>query len=208
MQYIAGISISIFFAALILSKSEKSHADKILIVWMLFNATHLGLQYPFLTESMHKYPSLYGFLAPMPLLHGVFLFLYVASVTDQFPKKKWLVAIHFIPPVIFFIYLCFVYFPLSAAEQIHILENEGAEHRLYIMALLGSIFISGIAYVIWSSVLLKRHRKKILNHFSHVDNVNLKWLQFLIVGLGLLWLVVIFSRNDSIIFSGVQQTKN
>ena len=58
-------------------------------------------------------------------------------------------------------------------------------------------------YVVWSSLLLRQHKQNILNRFSELEKVNLRWLQFLIYGLGVLWCVIIFSQNDGYIFPAV-----
>jgi len=62
---------------------------------------------------------------------------------------------------------------------------------------------SGVFYVIWSALLLRRHSKNIRNQFSDVHKINLRWLQILTFGLGAIWLMVIFLHNDTMVFSGV-----
>jgi len=203
MQYIAGISISLFLVALLLNKRQKAHSDIILLIWMLLNALHLTLQYTNVTGIMSEQPSLYGIVAPLPLLHGVFLYLYVASVTNQFPKKSWQVFIHLVPALLAYTYLLVFYFFLPKAEQIILFENEGAGHELFVGLLFLSTAISGVAYIIWSIFLLRKHRKNILQRFSEIENVNLKWLQFLIYGLAIVWSVVIFTQNDEYIYAAV-----
>jgi AraC-like DNA-binding protein len=53
--------------------------------------------------------------------------------------------------------------------------------------MLGSVPV----YVVWSFLLLKQYRARILNTFSTIDKINLNWLRYLITGLGLVWLIVI-----------------
>ena len=65
-----------------------------------------------------------------------------------------------------------------------------------------AIIISGIAYVVWSNLLLIKHRKTILNQFSSTDKINLKWLQYLTFGIGIIWLAVI-AGNDELIYTVV-----
>ena len=64
-----------------------------------------------------------------------------------------------------------------------------------------AIIISGIAYVSWSLILLKRHRKAILNQFSYTEKINLRWLQFLIYGIAFIWILVF--AKDEMLFEGV-----
>lgn len=203
MQFIAGISISLFIVALLINKKDKALSDKYLMSWMLLNAIHLTIQYSSVTGYMDNYPFLYGILAPLPLLHGVFLYFYVASVTDQIPSKPWAIGIHFVPAILFNIYLVLNFFFLSSEDQLKVLENKGAGHEVFMTALVVGVMISGVMYVLWSIFLLRKHRKNILDQFSELEKVNLRWLRFLIYGLGILWGIIIFSQKEEYIFTGV-----
>jgi len=203
MQYIVGTTISLFIAALLFNKRDKSQADQILMVWMIINALHLAVQYSFVSGLMMKYPFLYGIVAPLPLLHGIFLYLYVASATNQLPKEKNWIWAHFIPAILALAYLLRYFLFLPSHDQVDILNNEGKGHEVFIMLLLAGVMLSGVIYVIWSSILLYRHKQNIKDQFSGLDKVDLRWLQFLIYGLGAIWCVVIFSQDDQVIFYGV-----
>ena len=145
---------------------------------------------------------LLGFKFPIPLLHGVMLYFYVSSVTDRFPVKKYILFLHFIPFLITVAYLI-PFFLLPAEQKIDIFKNEGRGYETFQLVLILTVFVSGIAYVALSVVLLQKHKKKIRNQFSDLEEINLQWLQFLTYGFGLVWCLVIFTRNDMLIFSGV-----
>jgi AraC-like DNA-binding protein len=57
--------------------------------------------------------------------------------------------------------------------------------------------------VIWSGLLLRKHRNKVRDQFSDLEKVNLQWLRILTIGLGCIWLLVIFFRNDTLTMGGV-----
>ncbi len=202
MIFIAGISIALFISALLLSKSNKSSADYILVVWMLLNAFHLTLFYLVATEKIYDFPFLFGLVFPLPLLHGVLLYFYVSMVTHQFPKNKWVTALHFVPSLTTLLFLI-PFFSLSAAEKIETIQNEGKDYQLFQEVLLIAVFLSGIIYVIWSSLILRKHKKRIRNQFSSVEKINLNWLRFLTYGLGFIWALVIIVQNDFVIFIGI-----
>ena len=201
MQYIAGISISLFVAALLFNKKDKAQSDKILLGWMLLNAFHLSVQYTFTTGMLMGFPALYGVLAPLSQLHGVFLYLYVASITNQLPQNKSLIWLHFVPALLIFLYLLRYYLFLPKAEKIILLESKGVGHEYFLAILLSTTILSGVVYVIWSILLLRKHKKNILDRFSKLEKINLKWLRFLIYGFGLLWIVVILAQKDEYIFT-------
>ena len=203
MLSIAGISIALFISALLLVKKNKSGSDVFLLLWMLLNAIHLGFYYLSSTENLYVYPQLLGFQLPLPLLHGVFLYLYVSHVTNQAPSKKWYPLLHLIPTIIAYIYLI-PFFMLSSNEKIEIFKIEGGEkYALFQIVLQIAVFLSGIIYVVWSIFLLRKHKKNIRSQFSDIEEISLSWLQFLIYGLGLIWCLVIVTQQDAVIFFGV-----
>lgn len=51
--------------------------------------------------------------------------------------------------------------------------------------------------------LIKQHRKNIVNQFSYQEKINLDWLQYLFIGMGLIWTVIWFRGNDNLIFLSV-----
>ncbi len=202
MIFIAGISIALFISALLLVKKDKSKSDIILLGWMVLNAFHLLLFYLLYVEVIYDYSFLLGLQFPLPLLHGVMLYYYVASVTNQFPKKKIISLIHLIPTIATLIYLL-PFFMLPPEQKIEIFKTGGKDYLVFQEVLVKGIFLSGVVYVIWSNLLLQNHKKRIRNQFSNIEDVNLKWLKFLTYGLGILWSLIIISQNDTLIFIGI-----
>lgn len=202
MIFIAGISIALFIAALLLVKKDKSKSDVFLFLWMILNAIHLTFFYLVFTEEIHNYPYLLGWMFPLPLLHGVLLYYYVSSVTNQFPKNKWIALSHLIPALITITY-SIPFFLLPAEQKIEVFKQDGKGYETFMLVLLIGIFISGVAYVVWSSLLLRIHKKRIRDEFSNIEEISLNWLRFLTYGLGAIWSIVIFTQNDTLIYIGV-----
>ena len=202
MIYIAGISISLFISALILSKKSKSRSDIILFIWMLVLAFHLFLYHVNFTGAFYRMPHLLGIEIPLPLIHGVLLYFYLSSITNQFPKKAWIAALHLLPISMGYLYLI-PYFQFSSAEKIEFFNNGFVGYQTFMHSGLLLICVSGIVYVMWCSILLHKHKRNIRNQFSDIEEVSLGWLQFLTYGLGIIWSIVIFTNNDAYIFFGV-----
>ncbi len=198
MVYLAGIVITIFLTVLLIGKKHKTTADIVLIVWLFVIAFHLFLFYLFIIGKIYDYPALLGHL-PYPLLHGPFLFLYTTALTRQPARFKAFWLIHFIPVFILYLFLI-PFFMLPAAEKINVYRNKGAGHETLMAINLISIFVSGIAYIVASLVLLRRYRISIKDEFSNIEKINLAWLRYLVFGLTVIWLAVIFG-NDAMVFS-------
>ena len=202
MFFILGISISVFLLFLLLIKKNKSFADKILMIWLLLLFVHQLLNYLTETRELIKFPHLLGVDFSMPVLHGVLLFFYVLEITGNKLKKKYYYFLHFIP-TISLILLAIPFYSLSGAEKIAVIDNGGEGYLWYIIYLNSVVFISGLTYSIWSLFLIRKHQKNIQNNYSNTDKKELQWLQYLSIGLGIIWFIVLFANDSSTIFSGV-----
>ena len=201
MIYIAGTSIALFISALLFNKKEKSNSDIILLLWMLLLAAHLTLFYVNYFGNLPDF--LIGVHLPIPLMQAVFLYFYVASVTNQFPKKKKIYLIHLLPTILSYLFLIPLFLKPSE-EKMSILEStEKGYSEFFEIINMIIIYISGVVYVCWSSYLIYKHKKNIRNQFSDLENINLKWLQLLIYGIGGIWVVVIFFNNGTYVFTSV-----
>ncbi|MRX69124.1 Helix-turn-helix domain-containing protein [Flavobacterium resistens] len=200
MLYLTGIIITFFLVVILASKKDKSEADKILAFWLFFTGFHLFLYYLHYKNDFASFPYLLGFELPMPLLQGPFLFLYTSALTNQNQHKKYNL-LHFLP----FIMACLIlipFFELSFEEKLKVFQNEGKGYENLILILYSAILISGITYALLSLRKLSKHRKNISEAFSSTEKINLRWLQYLILGSSIIWLVVILF-NDEYIFSFV-----
>ena len=202
MIYIAGISIAIFFEFLLLAKKNKTHADRILLWWMFVICLNLFLFYMLDTEQSYKYTFLLGLMIPIPFLHGVFTYFYVASATNQFPKRWYVQLAHFIPTFATCIYL--IPFMLRPAnEKVYVYQNEGIGYEPFLMITYIGVIAFGLGYVIWSLILLRKHQKNIRDQYANVEHVNLNWLKTIIIGLGVIWIIAIIDSGDQFIYIGV-----
>ncbi|MEM8895966.1 MAG: helix-turn-helix domain-containing protein, partial [Bacteroidota bacterium] len=92
---------------------------------------------------------------------------------------------------------------ITGAGGVAVFTNDFQGYEAFMKYGLLLIFVSGIVYVIWSSLLLNRHKRNIREQFSDLEEVNLRWLQFLTYGMGVIWAIVVITNNDPYIFSGV-----
>jgi AraC-like DNA-binding protein len=200
MLYSAGIAITFFLVFILVTKKDNSKADKILAVWLTVTGFHLFLYQLYITGRYGSFPYLLGWEIPIPLLHGPFLFLYTAALTNPVHAKKT-GALHFIPFVAALLSLV-PFFTLSNPEKIQVYQGAGKGYELLVNIIFGSFVVSGFFYTLLSLQKLATHRKAITTQFSFTDNIHLKWLFYLIIGSSIIWLLVIFS-TDQYIFSAV-----
>lgn len=200
MIYLIGIFIAFFLALIILTKKGRNLADLILGIWMLVIGIHLASYYGFITNKIFQYPALLGLNIPIPFFHGALLYLYVDALTqpENFKPKKWL--IHLALPI-FIIALHIPFYLLSSTEKMNVFRNEGRGYETVMDISSFLLSFSGITYIFITNRLLQKHKKRILNHFSNQEKINLKWIQFLAYVMCLMWVLIIFVQNDEAIFS-------
>ncbi|CAD5255136.1 MULTISPECIES: helix-turn-helix domain-containing protein [unclassified Imperialibacter] len=200
MFYLAGIILTFFLAVLLITKKAKSEADLILAAWLTAIGFHLCFFYLTFSDQFLSFPFLLGFNFPLPLLHGPFLFLYTSALTNQNTPAKYKAA-HFIPFVLLYgLFLPFILLPEE--QKVEVFKNEGSGYEVEMLVMISSIMISGVVYVGLSLWKLNEHKKTIQDQFSSAEKINLAWLRYLIYGIGLIWLFVLFAE-DVMIFNAV-----
>lgn len=199
MFFSTGIIISFFLLAILLGKKNKTEADRFLAAWLFCIGLHLTFFYLFVSGLLlSHYPFLLGFEKSLPLLHGPFLYLYTSSLTDQVSHRRAR-FLHLLPVLLTYIPILGFLFS-SPENKIFVYTNKGVGYDWYSVPLSLAYILSGIVYVFLSLQKLFRHQKKITDQFSNIDKINLDWLRYLIFGLGIIWVAVIYG-NDTLIYS-------
>ncbi len=196
--YLAGILIAFFACFLIMGKSQKKLADYLLSIWLLLIGIHLISFLFIFSNAFIKFPYLLGLEIPLPLLHGPMLYLYISCITGNLPRSKiWL--LHLVPAAItYFILLPF--FLMPSQDKIHIYQLNGGSYKLLRTVISCTIVISGILYVILSTLAIKKYQKQISNVFLNTKKINLNWGYYLIIGMLAIWIAVII-KVEIIIFA-------
>jgi AraC-like DNA-binding protein len=194
MFYLGGVGLACFLTLLLLSKSKKTGADKILACWLLVMTVHLLFFY---FRKMELYPQLLGIDMPLPLFHGPFLYLYTLALTQRL-RSVGVSLLHFIPPLAVFLYLI-PFLVLPVEQKVFVYDNKGVGYETFNLIRTIAVIISGVLYVILSSLVLRKHRISIADQFSNTEKINLQWLQYLIYWIAVIWILVIVS-NDYWIF--------
>ncbi|MGI9531217.1 helix-turn-helix domain-containing protein [Lutimonas sp.] len=201
MFLIIGVVISFFLSGLLFLKKHKSRADKILLVWLLFMAIHQLMMYLQISGVLFKYPHLLGISFPFPVLQGLMLFVYVSEITGNRFKHRGYILLHLLP-AFSLVALAMPFYLLPPEEKIWVFENEGKGFEWYMTYINVLIGASGFFYSVWSLFLIRRYRTDIQETLSNTDKKELKWLQYLSIALGIIWILSLFVDN-SIIYPAV-----
>ncbi len=201
MFLIVGIVLSLFLSGLLLLKKHKSRPDKILLAWLLFMALHQSMMYFQISGVLYSYPHWLGVSFPFPVLQGLMLFLYVSEITGNNFKNYWSIFLHLLP-ALSLVVLAIPFYMLNPEEKILVFENGGKGYKWYMTYINLLIGVSGTVYSIWSLLLIRRYRVGIHKELSNTDKKELKWLLYLSIALGIIWMLSFFVDN-SIIYPAV-----
>lgn len=198
MIFIIGIIIASFLFCLLLFKKKKEPADLLMIIWIGVINIHLLLFYALKTGLSYSYPHTLGLILPIPLLHQVLLYFYTIELTRKETLTFKKIFFHLIP-FFLLVALAIPFFNLSKEEKINIFQNKGKGFEWYMIIQVLVILISGFAYTIASLSEIRKHQKRLQQILSNTDKMMLKWLEYLTIGLGMIWLLTIFFDDDVIL---------
>jgi hypothetical protein len=201
MIFLVGLIVACFLFMLLLLKENKGAAHYILMGWIGVMMVHIALIYSHFAEIDFQFPQLLGLALPLPLLHGVFLYAYTLELTESKSVSFSWFLLHLLPFFVLFV-LEIPFFQLSNTEKIAVFEHKGQGFEWYMMIQFFAIIISGFGYSIASIVRIQQNRRNMQEMLSNTDHRMLGWLEFLAIGLGLIWCLAIFF-DDDIVFSGV-----
>ena len=182
--FIIGSIQAIIFSFLLFSKKHKLLSDKILVIWFLIIAIHLISGHLYNSDIYSKYPFLQSVHVGFALLHGPFLFFYVDNLTNKYQKFRKAYLFHFIPFLVTILLINITFFFIQVTE----IKLKGIILSIAFMQL-----ISGPVYVGWILVLLKKYKKYIGIHYSYTEEIELKWLKNITLGLAGIWAVILIA---------------
>jgi len=191
--FLLGASQAAFLSFLVFNKKDKSHGDFVLGAWLAFIGLHLLDYYFFATGLNLKYPHLLAMGEFFPLLQGPFMYVYVLLVISQDGRIKPIHFLNALPFVAIVCYFIFDFYILDAEtkKEYYLQLAEEPNTALMISVILDHLL--GPCYVVLSLIKLRRHEKNISNRFSYTEEIDLKWLKYILAGLGTVWLVVLIS---------------
>lgn len=200
MEFIlnAGLGIGALMVLLLLFKPNKNKGDFLFLGWILVT---LG-QITFYEITIYQFEikGIWAILAfGLPLLGAPLLFLYILELTGHRVSSKIFFAHLGVYPVyviLFFMLQQSNKIILSASKgYIELPENPPQWWQYYAVPLA----ISGLVYCIWDLLLLRKHRRTIVNLFSFDEKINLKWVSYIVYSYLLLFLLATF-----LIFGAIQ----
>lgn len=194
MKYIFLIAVfnALFFSVLILQKKPRAYHDNILIIWLVYLSVFISAYAIPPHGLLHNHTLLASFLIPPFMLHGPFLYLYSSSLTREKVKLSRIELFHFIPFLLFMLYLLIAAIipGYSAGITLEHRYSEDPLPALFIVFLLFSA-LSGPAYFAITILQLRKHGFTVFNNFSFSNDIDLGWLKKISYLFGFIWTALI-----------------
>jgi AraC-like DNA-binding protein len=196
--YLSGIIIGAFLCFLLLTKPGKQVADYLLAGWLMASSWMLVSVYLLASGQYAQYPTLTILGLGVLPAQGPFLYLYIQYQAEPASFQK-MDLLHFLPVV--FGYLLFLpFYSWPSVTKVNALDHNmsGIETANKMRLIL--VYISGLVYIPLSFYRLLLFRQNIRHFFSNIESINFRWLLYLVAGMGLIWIIVLFFRSDRFVF--------
>ena len=189
--------------ALINTRSGDQKAHRILGLLTFLFALDLAEEFLYQTGFFLSVPALLNVLAPIDMLYGPLIYLYVRQLTSReqqatLASQYW----HFLPALAGIIVLL-PFFLMPGADKLAFTEalrhgqsvQDDIGNDLLISSgfsafMLGTVIQLGL-YLFFSIRRLIRHAKTIRDEFSDIEKINLDWLRYLLMGLSAIYLILL-----------------
>jgi len=191
-----GAAQGLFLAlALLNSKGGDFTAHRILALFTLLFSMDLGEEFLYQTGFFESLPELLHVLAPIDLLYGPLIYLYVIQLTTPMDLGSAKRSYRHFLPVPLGVVLLLPFFLMDGSAKLEftealrkggVMENDIPNELLiqlgFTLFMLGTIVQLGI-YLVLSIRKIFVHSRDIKGEFSDIDRINLAWLRNLLVGL-------------------------
>jgi AraC-like DNA-binding protein len=194
MKYIFLIAAfnALLFILLLFQKKPRAIHDNILVCWLTYLGLYISIYAFYSHELFTNYRLLSISLISLLMLHGPFLYFYVMTLVANRQKLILNDLLHFIPFVLFNLYILITSFYPDTSEKLNIerLSGEYNPPFLFLFFLLLTAF-SGTLYFILTLRLFRKLDIRLFNNYSSSADLDLKWLRRLVLIFGIIWTLLI-----------------
>ncbi|MBU2491801.1 MAG: AraC family transcriptional regulator [Bacteroidetes bacterium] len=189
--FILGAGQGILLSVFLFKKKENIIANRLLAFTMIAFSIDLLMGIHYVGGYYKIFPEIIGITQPFPYLYGPSIYLYTLILghkKDGFKKRYWL---HYLPFIIINIYGIFFFFFESPEFKLNVVNDINISWHLKLIG--NMIPFHGVIYVVLTYLEAKNFNAKLKQSYSNVDQINLRWLAFLIVATTIIWGIVILS---------------
>ena len=187
----------LILAGVLVLRRRNRTANRILAVAMLAFTIYLITTVYHAAGWEQVFPHFFGAAYLMPLLFGPLIYLYDVTASDRSRRLTRWDALHFAPFVLAFV-ACLPIYLMSGPDKIafyHAVQRGEVPPLLQVIDPLK--LLSGVTYAAATLLFLRRHRARIKDSYSSLEQVNLQWLVRLAAAAAAIWvLAVVFQVTE------------
>lgn len=184
-----GAAQGFFLASILVSRPDRSHANRYLAIMMLAFSVDLGMAVLFHTGIALDWPHVIGVDYPLALVYGPSLYLYTHRLTHSGRGVRSALA-HFGP--FFLLSLSLIpFYLLPGQDKLGIFQEASGPWAAYFRMVAPLKLAHAVAYLWLTFRLIRAYRIRIRDSFSSVERINLAWLSRLILATGILGLIIV-----------------
>lgn len=191
---LTGAAFGVSFSLLLYLSKQNHGAKRYLSLLLLLTGMSIIMQYLSNQELNVKHPHLIRVHYPVNFLFGPLLYLFTCELTESGRKHsgRWL---HLLPFLLITLTMIFFYYRLDEATKLMIHRGGGDEYFIRHFFRLCQMLIipHGLIYMVFSLIRSRSYQKRINQYFSRIDEINLKWLNRIIIIILLSWIISGFS---------------
>lgn len=184
-----GAAQGFFLASILLSRADRSHANRYLAMMMLAFSVDLGVAVLFHSGAALDWPHVIGIDYPLALVYGPALYLYASRLTQSGSGARSALA-HFLPFVLLSLSLIPFYL-LPGQEKLAIFRDATGPWAATFRVVAPLKLAHAVVYLWLTLRVIRAFRSRIRDSFSSVDRINLAWLSRLIMATGILGLLIV-----------------
>ena len=186
---IAGLILAVFFITLILSKKGKQVHDYLLAFFIFLLGTLLLIKYMFYHNLVMEYPIILYLFVYYWVLLGPTLYIYTLVSTKGENKLRLSYLYTFIPAIL--VTICYSKYIFSDVTQLFV-KHEKEPLIMYVGFYIW-LANSPVFYIL-TILRIRKHQKKIKQHYSFSKSIDLKWLYYLSHGFAVFILFLLIER--------------
>ena len=178
---------------ILFTRKENHSANIFLSLGILALSSELFTTVYYTKEWYKSYPWFMGVTYSVAYLYGPIFYLYTKLLTKKIERVALINILHFLPFIAGYLLLIpIVLLPVN--ERIVYVEGMIAGREPIIYSLYERfISVQGIIYTVLTIRLVATYNRKIKEHFSNIEKINLNWLKYLTLGMIVCWSIAAIS---------------
>lgn len=181
-------------APALLARRTSRTPNRLLAALVLVLSLHLAAVVYYTADLVPQAPHLFGLTQPLPFLFGPLVYLYAVTLSDRARGLRRHDLLHLLPFVAVVLWGLPILLQDADAKVAMFRAIQGGWAPMQAVVTDPLKPLSGIAYTLATVLVVQRHQRVIAENYSTLDRVNLRWLQWLTLASGGVWLLAAVSE--------------